>query len=516
MRGVLFGLEVLILSALILVTRCANYHEVLVDGHVYFTDADCYARMTRVRICAEHPGMIVRHHDFENFPQGTSPHTTAPLDYLILGLAMILRPFTTESIDLAGAFVSPFLALIGGWFLWWWSRRMKFRYRWPMLILYAASPILVHGTELGRPDHQSLLMLLVTIGVCAEWTLWSERSRAWSLASGVTWGLALWVSLYEPLILLAIILAVGLTKHRTPIFGPHRRLGWIVLGAIIAVAFLLEWRIPIASSIFHEDIFFKNWSRTIGELMQVSPLNRIWFVWAGYLIAVVPILIWLGIRKRSAPPLPITAALVATFCLTIWQARWGYFFLSVLAISLPALLEPIETRVAVWAAFALSIFPMLQFWDARIWPNESELLARAERQNESRDLRALAVTLRSDQTHAFLAPWWLSPSIAYWSGQPGIAGSSHEALSGTIDTARFFLSEDPKTGRDILQQRQVEWVIAYDWDRVARNSAALLGLTPAEHAFGRILDRTPASAPPYLVLSGQNSTAKLFRFVDKL
>ena len=46
---------------------------------------------------------------------------------------------------------------------------MKFRYRWVMLILYAISPILVHGTELGRPDHQSLLMLLVTIAICAEW-----------------------------------------------------------------------------------------------------------------------------------------------------------------------------------------------------------------------------------------------------------------------------------------------------------------------------------------------------------
>jgi len=29
---------------------------------------------------------------------------------------------------------------------------------------------LVHGTELGRPDHQSLSMLLVTIAICAEWS----------------------------------------------------------------------------------------------------------------------------------------------------------------------------------------------------------------------------------------------------------------------------------------------------------------------------------------------------------
>jgi hypothetical protein len=68
----------------------------------------------------------------------------------------------------AGALISPLLALLGGWFLWCWS--VKFRYRWVLLILYAISPILVHGTELGRPDHQSLLILVVTIAICAEWS----------------------------------------------------------------------------------------------------------------------------------------------------------------------------------------------------------------------------------------------------------------------------------------------------------------------------------------------------------
>src|SRR5947209_3192768 len=233
MRRLLLAFEIVILTALILATRCANYQDVWVDRRVYFTDADCYARMTRVRICAAHRGMIIRHHDFENFPQGTTPHTTAPLDYSILGLAMILSPFTTQSIDLAGAFISPILALIGAWFLWWWSRRMQFRYRWTMLILSGISPILVHGTEFGRPDHQSLIMLLVTVGICAEWILWTERSRAWSLVSGLAWALALWVSFYEPLILLAVMLAVGLTKDRTRIFGRHRRIGWIVFGAIM-------------------------------------------------------------------------------------------------------------------------------------------------------------------------------------------------------------------------------------------------------------------------------------------
>ncbi len=148
-RFALIVFEITLLSALILATRCANYQDVFVAGNVYFADADCYARMTRAQMVREKPGLIIRHHEFENFPQGTIPHTTAPLDYLIVALSLFLNPFTAHALDLAGAFVSPLLALLGGWFLWWWSRRMKFRYRWVMLILYAISPILVHGTELG-------------------------------------------------------------------------------------------------------------------------------------------------------------------------------------------------------------------------------------------------------------------------------------------------------------------------------------------------------------------------------
>jgi len=93
-RGILNVVQIVFLSGLILLTRCANYEDVFVAGNIYFVDADCYARMTRVQMCRAKPGLIVRHHAFENFPQGTTPHTTAPLDYLILGLSLFLKPFT--------------------------------------------------------------------------------------------------------------------------------------------------------------------------------------------------------------------------------------------------------------------------------------------------------------------------------------------------------------------------------------------------------------------------------------
>lgn len=517
--------EIALLSALILVTRCANYQDVFVAGNIYFTDADCYARMTRVRICAQQPGLIVRHQAFENSPDGTSPHTTAPLDYLILGLSVLLKPFTPRAVDLAGAFISPLLALLGSWFLWWWSWQMRFRYRWTLLILYAVSPILVHGTQLGRPDHQSLLMLLVAIGICAEWILQNARAEntatAWSVVGASAWALAIWVSAYEPLVLfvLVIVLLLLFDRGRAPQSGAAAarslRVGWIVFAAILLIALLIERRMPSFSSLY-SDPSSGNWARTIGELTHVSPANPVWLRWCGYFLLISPFLIWISVRaRRDGGPgrraVPIYVLLLATYLLTIWQARWAYFFVLMFALAVPALLEPIKSRAAVWIAFVLSMFPISRDWDETLWPNESQLAACMERRLESAQVRELALTLQSSQVNPFLAPWWLSPSIAYWSGQPGVAGSSHESLKGIEDSARFFLAEDPQEAREILANHRVTSVFAYDSQRVAENSAAILNRAVPARPLCEILDRTPSQAPQFLILSAQNAAAKLYR-----
>jgi len=525
-RGLLNVVQIVLLSALILVTRCANHQNIFVAGNVYFVDADCYARMTRVQMCGAKPGLIVRHHAFENFPEGTTPHTTAPLDYLILGLSLLLGPFTMHPLDLAGAFVSPLLALFGGLFLWWWSGKMKLRYRGVMLILYAISPILVHGTELGRPDHQSLSILLMTIAICAEWSSQTKTPRnvftaastdhdSWSIVSGAAWGLAIWNSAYESLILFLVVIIVSAIEDRKALLGRSRRRGWLCFVLIIALALLVERRIP-ALLFWTPDAIFKNWARTIGELAHVSPANPIWLRWCGYFLLITPFLILMQIKTRrdGAPNdryLPVYVLLIVTYLLTIWQARWGYFFVLIFVIAPPALLEPVKSRAAVWIAFVLSIAPILRDWDERLWPNETQLSRRIEQRDEAAQIRNLAFNLQSSDTRPFLAPWWLSPSIAYWSGQPGVAGSSHESLSGIADSARFFLSDDLQKAREILNKRKAALVFAYESERVAQNSAAILNRELPPHSLCRVLDRMPSQAPPFLIFSGQNAACKLYR-----
>jgi len=520
-RFALIAFEIALLTGLILATRCANYPDVFVAGNVYFVDADCYARMTRAQIVSGKPGLIIRHHAFENFPQGTTPHTTALLDYLIVALSFLLSPFTAHALDMAGAFVSPLLALLGGWFLWWWSRQMKFRYRWVMLILYAISPILVHGTALGRPDHQSLLILLVAIAICSEWSLQmkaadtaasTEVSR-WAAVTGAAWAFAIWVSAYEPLVLFLIVTATALVMNGRTVFARNRRAGWMLFASIIAIAFAVERRVP-PFAILQRNGHFKGWASTIGELAHVSPMNPVWFNWCGYLLLITPILIWMSIRTRNGAhgvrALPY-GLVVATYLLTVWQARWGYFFLLIFALALPALLDPIKSGVAVWLAFVLSTFPMLRDWDERLWPNDGQLAKRMEKQVQSVEIHDLAISLRSPDVHPFLAPWWLSPSIAYWSGQPGVAGSSHESLEGINESARFFVSENLQEERQILGKRHVAWIFAYDSDRVAQNSAAILKEPLPQQPLCRVLYRTPSQAPPFLTFLAQTPTCKLYR-----
>jgi hypothetical protein len=500
LRGGILAAEILIFSALIVATRCANYEDVFVGGQIYFSDADCYARMTRVRMCLEHPGRIVRHHSFENFPAGTTPHTMAPFDYLIAALSLV----SGGAIDFAGAIVSPLLALFAGWFLWWWSRRMALPYRGALLLVYAISPILVHGAELGRPDHQSLLLALLSVALCAEWTLSGSDSQYWSLVSGAAWGLALWVSLYEPLILLVVVVIVQAIAARKEFVRPNRLWGWALGGFIVLMSLAIEQRLPVWPG---NAAAFARWAATIGELNRVPINDPIWLRWLGLLVIPLPAFLWIAVRRTRALPVFLVALLVVSFALTAWQARWSYFLALIFALALPACLSVLRFRIAGWLLLAFSLWPILKDWDERLWPGESQTALRLERRAEALSWRAAARQIDGP----FLAPWWWSPAVAYWSGQPGVAGSSHEALAGIEQSARFFLATDVETARAILSEHKVAWVMAYDADRTLANSAAILGIQPTENALGRVLDRTPSQAPPFLRLSAQNSACKLFR-----
>jgi hypothetical protein len=497
-RGrILLLLELVVIIGLVIVTRCANYSDVFARNQINFVDADCFARMTRARLCFEHPGTIVRRHDFENFPIGTSPHTTAVFDYLIAGTAAALQPFTNHALELAGAIVSPLLAIGLGIFLCWWTRRMQLRFRWGLLLLYALSPILAHGFALGRPDHQSLALALVAVALSGEWALARESSPNWGLLAGGSWALAIWVSGYEPLILFALTIVL---RART-IFAPYRRTGWIAFAIIIAFALMVERRIPSAPG---GEIMagLKNWSGTIGELGHVPWASAAWFQWCGWLLLLTPVLFW---RIRENPRWFMMVLLIATFLLTIWQARWAYFFTLLFAFIAPEILSALRNPIVARIGFAIALFPIAQAWDRTL--SDEERARRSENKIELSELRSLAQTIDGP----FIAPWWFSPALTYWSRQPAVAGSSHESISGIIDSAKFFAAEDGEVARAICARRGVKWVVSYDSERLAQNTAAILGTMIPSRALVYVLDQNPSGAPPFLHLSWQTGRFKSYR-----
>ena len=131
-------------------------------------------------------------------------------------------------------------------------------------------------------------------------------------------------------------------------------------------------------------------------------------------------------------------------------------------------------------AFLLSLWPVFSDWERHFFPDahttEQRYLERSERINA----RLVAERMRSSERLPFLAVWWHAPALAYWSGQPAVAGSGHEGISGIIDSARFFLATEPAEAREIINRRQVSVVVASDSARAVENSAAILGCLPVQ------------------------------------
>lgn len=518
MKNVAWPLWLCFFLALTLAARCSNYADVFVNGQIHFVDPDCYARMTRARMVYEQPGTVVRHHQFENFPEGTIPHTTAPMDYLIAALAWLLSPFSANALDLAGAIVSPLLGVLTTAFLAYWaSELMTQNYRRVMLLLVSLSPILVHGTILGRPDHQSLLIFLMTAAIGAELAMARTASMRWGIIGGCAWGFGLWVSLYEPLILMATIFLTKLLFYRTSLLNRERWPGHAIFLAILAVAVLVEhWRFTRPdSTTLH---YFPRWAESIGEMSPMwrssggGILRSLLFSWVGFGLLLAPLLLLARLRDAKRTIL-ILALLAVTFAFTLAQVRWGYFFALMFAISLPWQLSLFKRRWLVVSLFILSLWPLLQEWDRRLFPDRKRAAELTARRVERTALRRVAEGLRGTETLPMLAPWWLSPALAYWSGQPAVAGSSHGSLPGVVDTARFYAALDWNEALPILEKRKVRIVIAPEPGTVVDASDRLLSRPlPArdERPVAEMLWIHPHSVPPSLRVVDANPVFKVF------
>lgn len=519
-------LWVLFFMALTAATRCANFRNTFITSEagaikqVYFVDGDCYSRMTRVREVLAGWG-VIHYHAFENWPIGIYSHTTAPMDFLIAGIALLLKPFTANYIDLAGAVVSPLLGVLTTAFLAFWARELNQQYRKLMLLLVSLSPILVHGTALGRPAHHSLQIFLLAVGIGAELIMARTPRVWWGIASGVAWGLALWVSLYEPLVMVLVIFITKVIFYRPNLFVKERVAGTLVMAGILGLAGILEGRYlarNIALWLYDPALkhYFGNWTATIGEMTSepqagVKIFSQFLFHWVGFGLLVAPLLLIARLRDTKRSVL-LLSLLVTTFFLTMMEVRWGYFFVLVYVMSLPWQFSLFKQKWLVYTLFLLSLWPVAREWDERLFPDVKHELERDARLNDQRRLRQAAEFIGEKAPGGILAAWWYSPQLVYWSGQPAVAGSSHEGLAGIVDSSRFFSTTNPKVAEEICNARQVETVVVTNPYNIVVNAVHVLGqpLPQKENTMADILWDKPHSAPVFLHIVFDNNVVKVF------
>ncbi len=544
LRRALYFLVFCTLLVSALAFRFHNVTEVLVSGRIYFVDADCYSRMSRAQLVSQNLGQPIRAQNFENWPYGVVSHATAPMDYAIVGLERCVRllwpregrlaVLRSSTLDLAGALISPISGVFLCAFLWCWARTLteadgsRASAWWTIPVLAALSPPLVHATVFGRPDHQALLVLLLAVALCSEQRMQRVASRAWAFFGGAAWGGALWVSLYEPLVLLGAVLCMGMLFWRDS-WRLRIRLLWV---SGLFLLLLPAWWVD-AIRIVSPDPQWREalmqWGATIGELQSLKDL-AVLSRWTGLLLWVFPVALIKqeqGIRNA----LGWVFLMLLGAALTCWQIRWAPYFVLTFLCCLPLMLSylrahylpcpdkllrppmlaPATSPLLAALVFLASLSPLYSEWSSLLNPDaktsEQRYLDRSERLNA----RLAAERMQSNECLPFLAAWWLSPSLAYWSGQPAVAGSSHEGISGIVDSARFLLAEDALEAREILQRRGVRLVVASDSARAVENSAAvLLRNAPAKAVAEKLWE---SRLDPALGLEGESNvtTFRLLR-----
>lgn len=294
----------------------------------FMVEADCYSQLARVQRILAGQGLLQNHFALENWPEGLTPSTTAPFDYVILFLYALLWPFTSHPLDWAGALVSPalWIALVGFWML---IRSREFNLTGRALLIAgtAVLPSLIWGTAFGRPRHQSLILALMAMGLTAEYERWQLEltpKRAWNIFAGVVWGLACWTSLFEPVVVAGTLIVFNLIVRRreNPAF-------LIAFGVVLLAMTLLEGG-HIFGNVAHvyalrDSPETVNWLRSIAE---VAPLDfpRLLMRMA-FVVLITPIAAWCLWPRRNGNKTDILLILLAAALtgLTCLQGRWVYY-----------------------------------------------------------------------------------------------------------------------------------------------------------------------------------------------
>jgi hypothetical protein len=485
-------------------------------------EADCYSQLARVQRILHGQGLIQNHFAVENWPEGLAPSTTAPFDYAILLLYAPLSLFTQHPLDWAGALVSPALwvALVFFWTLFR-SREFNLAGRALFLIGSAALPAFIWATACGRPRHQSLILALMAMGFTAEYERWQIEltpKRTWNIFAGIVWGMACWTSLFEPSVVVIGLVLFNLIVRR------RENLAFLAsFGVVVLAMMVLEGRhifdniLNIYSLTPEYRRYLLNWLATIAE---VRPLDFAGMMQRMTLVLLIlPLLAWrLWPRKdgNKTDALLILLTLLLTVFATL-QGRWIYYASLGELFLIVRYCQITPTR---WTRLVVLFIFFIGLADA----DYEQIRGHAHAPANQPSLQLAQISRSIDGPGGIMAPWWLSPGLLYFSGQPIVSGSSHCGISGIVASAKFYTSTSWADAERILRERQVRWIVVFDNPLyeypLLNTSYGILGLPYASDDAKGDANSTVAQIliadqylPTSLRLRGVTSQLKLYEYV---
>jgi hypothetical protein len=496
--------------------RCHDVRQVFVNHAVYLKDPGGYARLIRVRGLESALAETVSGPGFEKAPVVAE---SLPLDALVLGLKKAINGLLLgldpnhlsvlrgQELDLAGALIAPLLALLTCVLLGFWARCAA-PSRWSaaaLPFLFAVSPLVAHGALLGAPDDGTLLLAALAVGLASEFRLTSLPSRPWMISGGAAWALALWVSWQESLVLMGTVVLLWASFHPRGLLSRERwpwLLAFCLLGSCAIAA--QTWALADSSSTLHSlrGGVGSEWASGFGGVAG----------WVGAGLLVSPVLLAVaGRRDRRAWAglLLLVLAAVAQYGLG-WGRHWVEIGCLLFLMSLPWMLEVFGRPWVGWGLLGISLWPLASMWDRILYP-EDEARQYALQQGVERSLlRDVGLRMRSGPPGKFLAPWWLSPPLAYWSGQSALTGGGRLNGPGVLDSARFYLSASHEQAQPLAERAEIRWIVADEPARVVEDSRQWLGGEVPETPLARALMDRPHSVAPWLKPVFANQFFKLF------
>jgi hypothetical protein len=427
-------------------------------------EADCYSQLARDQRILKGQGLVQNHFTVENWPYGLKPSTTSPFDYVILVLWAPLALFTHYPLDWAGALVSPVLALaLVAFWSFFRSRSFSSTGRAALILGLAFVPALVWATAFGRARHQSLIVALLAIALTAEYERWEKDApRAWHIAAGIVWGFVCWTSLYEPLFVVILLIAFNLIarRHEKPAFA-------ISFGVVMLLALLIE---GVHVYVPPPEIrpVLERWLQFIAEMRPLrwedfsnaisfsfASSHTGWEIGSLLTLLALPVVAWWLWIKRNLTDRFLLGLAVVLAGFALFEQRWLPYAMLAEVFCIARFVQCAPT---IWPRLALALVVLVDLGYAN-----SAQIQNAAGQPPAQPSPELAQLAKSiDQPGGILAPWWLSPGLLYFSGQPIVSGSSHCGISGIAASAEFYATTSWTQADQILTERKVRWVVVWD------------------------------------------------------